>query len=215
MAKKKKAPVIRELDHFEGIFDLPRPQDRLREVRKRATRFRREMLAEKAVRYYRSFELIRVPYPTKYGFLNVSGMKSPFMHIVNRLFVIQFDTSEGMKTLLVSPSDAQANAETPFFKNLAGKFGPFEALGNRLIAPEAATVAQCLSHIGMRPEQVDYITYDHLHTQDLRRWLGSKDSPGYFPNARLLVMRQEWESTLSLLPPQSPWYCPDGIRGVA
>jgi hypothetical protein len=206
--------MIRTIDEFAGVHGLSRPQERLREVRKRAARFRAKMLSESPVRYYRSFELIRVPYPTKYGFLNVSGLRSPLMHIVNRLFVIQFDSPEGLKTLLVSPSDASANGETPFFKRLAGSFGPLEPWGSRLIAPEKSTVAQCLASIGLAPEKVDYITYDHLHTQDLRRWLGSAEQPGFFPNARLLVMRQEWESTLNLLPPQSPWYCPDGIRGI-
>lgn len=215
MAKKaKRAPVIATIDHFKNVHSPIRPQDRLREARKQAQKFRAEMLAQNPVRYYRSFELIRVPYPTKYGFLNVSGLKSPFIHIVNRLFVIQFESSEGLKTLLVSPSDAQANGETPFFKRLAGSFGPLEAWGSRLIAPEKSTVAECLSSIGLKPEQVDYITYDHLHTQDLRRWLGDGKTPGFFPRAKLLVMRQEWESTLSLLPPQSPWYCPNGIRDV-
>lgn len=27
-------------------------------------------------------------------------------------------------------------------------------------------------------------------------------------------MRQEWESTLSLLPPQQQWYCPNGIANI-
>ena len=52
------------------------------------------------------------------------------------------------------------------------------------------------------PRTSIYIAYDHLHTQDLRRWLGTDDKPGYFPRAKLLVMRQEWESAHGLLPPQ-------------
>ena len=74
------------------------------------------------------------------------------MHLFNRLFVIQFDSSEGLKTVLVSPSDAQRNEEPPFFKRLDGGFGPVQALGSRLVAPEKASVADCPSSIALTPE---------------------------------------------------------------
>jgi hypothetical protein len=61
---------------------------------------------------------------------------------------------------------------------------------------------------------VDFVTCDHLHTQDLRKWLGANGRPAYFPNARLLVTRAEWESVRGLLPPQRDWYCPDGVEGI-
>jgi hypothetical protein len=130
------------------------------------------------------------------------------------MFVVQFRSELGLKTLLVSPSDYRRNAETPFFKALSESFGPFRSYLEPLMAPELGTVETCLAQAGIRPDQVDYITYDHLHTQDVRRWLGTPDSPARFPNAKLLVMRQEWESAKALLPPQRLWYCPEGIAGV-
>ena len=48
-----------------------------------------------------------------------------------------------------------------------------------------------MSERNLRPEDIDYIAYDHLHTQDLRGWLGSHGAPGYFPRARLLVSRRD------------------------
>ncbi|RYZ89973.1 MAG: hypothetical protein EOO68_24985, partial [Moraxellaceae bacterium] len=75
-------------------------------------------------------------------------------------------------------------------------------------------VLNVLQQIGLRPEDIDYITYDHLHTQNVTRWLGGKGQAAIFPNAKLLVMREEWESSLSLLPWQNQWYCPDGIEGI-
>ena len=59
-----------------------------------------------------------------------------------------------MKTLLASPSDIHANAETPFFKRLSQGFGPFEAIGKRLIAPVFATVEACLSEAGVAPPNI-------------------------------------------------------------
>ncbi|UQA58282.1 hypothetical protein [Polyangium aurulentum] len=207
-------PVIRTIDHFRGARDAARPEDRLREVRKRAARLREELLSAPPVSCFRSRGLVRVPYPTRYGLRDAFRGPTPFMHIVNRVFIVQFEAGGALRTLLVSPSDVRANAETPFFKRLGGAFGPFQETGRRLIAPELGTVESHLADAGLLPEDIDYITYDHLHTQDLRRWLGSRGAPGLFPRAKLLVMRQEWQSALGLLPPQRDWYCPGGLDGV-
>lgn len=207
-------PCLRPIDDFKGARDPASPKDRLREVKLRAARFRERMLKGKVARYYGSFSLIRVPYPTRYALLNACSALTPMIHILNRLFVVQVETDQGIKTILASPSDIHANAETPFFKRLGQKFGPFEEVGKRFLGPEIATVEKCLERIGLSPEKVDYISYDHLHTQDVRRWLGTGERTGYFPNAKLLVMKQEWESAQGLLPPQDIWYCPNGLLGI-
>jgi hypothetical protein len=202
---------------FDGARDATGPADRLREVRRRAARFRDEVLASGQVRYYGSFGLVRVPYPTRYAFTGVytlNPLVTPLIHILNRLFVVQYDTPGGVKTLLFSPTDVERNRETPFFKRLAASASLLGDLGQRVFAPVLGDVQTCLARIGIRPEQVDYVSYDHLHTQDLRRWLGGDGAPAYFPNAKLLVMRQEWESAQALLPPQRDWYCPNGLDGV-
>lgn len=203
------------IDHFAGARDASAPEDRLREVRRRSEAFREEALDAPQVRYLRSFGLVRVPYPTKYGLRDACTAWTPLLHIVNRLFIVQVDDGAGgVLTVLVSPSDVEANAETPFFKRLSASFGIFEGIGRRFVAPVLASVEECLATAGLTPADVDYITYDHLHTQDVRRWLGTGETPGLFPNARLLVMRQEWESAGGLLPPQRDWYCPNGTAGV-
>jgi hypothetical protein len=202
---------------FDGARDSLSPTERLREVRRRAGRFRDEIQGSGRVRYYRSCGLVRAPYPTRYAFSSVYAMSSlltPLIHILNRLFVIQYDGPSGVKTLLFSPTDVERNRETPFFKRLAEMTSVLGELGQRAFAPVLGDVQGCLAAIGIDPPDVDYISYDHLHTQDLRRWLGSGDEPAYFPNAKLLVMRQEWESARALLPPQRDWYCPDGLAGV-
>lgn len=207
-------PVVRPIHHFDGARQHLAPAERLKAVRACAQRFREEMLADEPVIYYRSFDLIRVPYPTRYALRDACTVPVPYVHILNRMFIVQFKTDVGIKTLLISPSDIYANRETPFFKRMANRFGPLGQPFLSLIAPELGTVESCLAQTGLRPEDVDYITYDHLHTQDLRRWLGTPHQPGVFPRARLLVTRQEWESAQSLLPPQADWYCPGGTSGI-
>lgn len=201
-------------------FDLSRaygsPQARLDATRQAARALRERMLREPEVLFYRSFNLIRAPYPTYYAFSGVyahRGFKFPLVHLLNRLFVVQYlDHEHMLRTLILSPTDHEANRQTPFFKRLAR--GIPEVV-NRVFAPQYNTVEGALAQCGITPEQVDYISYDHLHTHDVRKWLGSAGRPAYFPNARLLVHHQEWASALKLLPIQADWYCPQGIEGIA
>ncbi|MBK6518537.1 MAG: hypothetical protein IPG04_31485 [Polyangiaceae bacterium] len=207
-------PFFAKLGHFRGAREHGAPLDRLRAVRRAAEQLHEELSSAPPVRYYRSAALVRVPYPTKYGLRDACSLPTPLMHIENRLFIVQIEHRGATKTVLLSPSDLRANAETPFFKALATSMGPLSGLGERLLAPISATVEERLAEVGIAPERVDYISYDHLHTQDVRRWLGSHGRPGVFPNAKLLVTRREWASTQGLLPTQAQWYCPNGIDGV-
>ncbi|WP_264754271.1 hypothetical protein [Acinetobacter sp. YK3] len=203
------------LDHFDKARLSTHPLTRLNSVKNAALKLREDMLAGNTVNYYQTVDLIRVPYPTKYGLLNACTVPTPFMHILNRLFIVQFKTLSGLKTLLFSPSDVDANRETPYFKRLE-ETAPLWLRDyiSPYVAPLYNRVEDALAQIGIQPEEIDYISYDHLHTQDLRKWLGTKDSIGLFPNAKLLVMHQEWCSTLQLLPPQKEWYCPNGINEI-
>jgi hypothetical protein len=206
---------LQDLSHFDQTRASASPEVRLEATRAAALKLREELLADAPVPFFQTVNLRKVPYPTKYGLLNASrGILSPYMHILNRLFIIQFKSQGQIKTLLFSPSDIDANAETPYFKRLARSFGGLREILTPLLSPRLSTVEEALQKIGLRPEDVDYISYDHLHTQDLRKWLGSKNRAAYFPKARLLVRRQEWESAKALLPPQRDWYCPHGIEGI-
>lgn len=213
-AARERDAWLRPIAAFAGARDASRPADRLRAVRHAAERFHEEMQSAPPVTYFRSLGLARVPYPTRYGLRDACTMPTPFIHIVNRVFVVQLELHGETKTLLLSPSDVDRNRETPFFKRLAAGVGPFGSIGERLLAPLLGTVEERLAETGIAPEKVDYLSYDHLHTQDIRRWLGTNGERGYFPNAKLLVMRQEWESALGLLPTQADWFCPHGLDGV-
>lgn len=213
--KQLEALGIRKLKYIDKTRNEATPSARLEMTKKAGEEFREYMLGlNKTVSYYRTVNLIRVPYPTRYGLLNAARVASPFMHIINRVFIVQIETTEGLKTLLFSPSDIDANRETPFFKRLANTYGPFSGVIDKFIAPVSNRVEEALTQCGLTPQDVDFISYDHLHTQDLRKWLGSEQTQAFFPNAKLLVMKQEWYATQGLLPPQSDWYCPHGLEGI-
>ncbi len=81
---------------------------------------------------------------------------------------------------------------------------------------------QALAKAGVRAEDVDFISFDHLHVQDVRFVLGTTDPPpGHeaplapiFPNAKLLTQRREWDTFASLHPMQWAWYVEDGVKGI-
>jgi hypothetical protein len=223
--------VLRTLDAFRGARSSSVPATRLDEVRRRARAFHEAMRAGPQAVFYKTCELVRVPYPVRYAFANVYTQRpvpTPVMHIVNRLYVVQFRTEAGVKTLLFSPSDVLANAETRYFKRLgagelarlSGEVGTFtpggivKTLVQKLVAPQAPTVLDHLAALGLRPEAVDYVSFDHLHTQDVRNWMGGDGRTPVFPNAKLLVTKTEWESARGLIPSQADWYCPNGTRGI-
>jgi hypothetical protein len=208
-------PIITPVPHFVGARDAAAPADRLRSVRRAAAAFREQMLESPPVAMFRSFDLVKAPYPTKHGLRDAARSPLPFIHILNRLFVVQWKTPHGLKTLLAEPLDRVGNAQTPFFRRLAKPLGGSEALLPRRVWPPLGDVLELLERLGIAPTDVDYITYDHLHTQDIRRWLGTSDTPAAFPNAKLLVTRQEWASAKAPLPLDAQWYCPDGTRDVS
>lgn len=207
-------PDFSPLTEADGVHHHASPIERVVQARRAARAIRGRLLDGAPVPYYRSFDLVRVPYPVRYGLRDACSVPTPFMHILNRMFIVQYRGADRVKTLVVSPSDVGANRETPFFRRLGDRLRFLGARAEALLAPVLGSVEAALETAGLRPEDVDYLTYDHLHTQDLRRWLGDGRRPAYFPNAKLLVMRQEWASAEALLPPQRDWYCPDGLEGV-
>ncbi len=199
------------ISDFDNARASLRPADRLAEVCRRAEIFRARFLAQSNVRYYRSLDLVAAPYPVRYGLRDAATALTPYLSLMNRLFVIQYDTQSGVKTLLFSPSDIETEAEPPFISEIAGVGVP---LLEKVMVPFRRTVEEALALTGISPTQIDYIAYDHLYAQDLRKWLGTHGRKGYFPNAKLLVMRSEWEAIQAPLPTQAMWHCPGGSESV-
>ncbi len=206
---------FKPITDFDGARTAPSPQDRLRALRRQGQQFHERFLDAPPVRFARSFNLLRIPYPAWFAFTGVYSqqlLKPQMVHLLARVVVLQFDDFAGqLRTMLFTPADFETGGETPYFKRLTEQTPTFL---HSTIAPIYGTVLQALARCGLKPEQVDYISYDHLHTQNLRRWLGDGTSPGLLPNAKLLVHQQELASVQGLLPVQADWYCPQGLQGV-
>jgi hypothetical protein len=138
--------------------------------------------------------------------------------MTNRVNVVQFESADGPKTLLFNPTDYERSAETPYFVRIRRKIG---LLGDLFMTKRPKTPDH-LETVGLRCDDVDYIAFDHMHTQDVREMLGTTvPGPGQqtplspiYPRAKLLIWRPELDTFRSLHPLQRPWYIAEALRDV-
>jgi hypothetical protein len=186
--------------------------DRLAAVRDAARAVRARLLAEPSVQAVRSVLLAHVPYPSRYAFQGAAWSPAPLVRMSHRCLVVQFRESGVLRTLLFNPSDVTAARATPFFSDFLRSVGPLEPF----LAPAAPPLLVKLRALGLTANDIDYIAFDHFHTQDLRPVLGTRDGvhAPRFPRARLLAPRREWIDWETLHPMQRAWYVADGKRDL-
>ena len=185
---------------------------RLRKLRRAAQEAREAFTAEGPVTALATCDLVTFPYPTLFAFSGAARTLAPYVMMLNRMQVVQYQEDGTERTLLFNPSDYERGHEAPFYKSLREKYGDF--VTTKVMTRRHGTVQEHLQALGLRPEDVDYLAFDHLHAQDLRRWLGGDGQPAYFPRAKLLVQRAEWASVKNLHPLERVWYVEDGTNGV-
>lgn len=166
-------------------------------------------------------DLVTLPYPTRFGLFRASRAVAPFLAITNRMVVIRWRESDGTpRVLLFEPSDVELGRRTPYFDALAHRAPRFAA---KRTVIEHGSVLGHLAALGIAPADVDYLMFDHLHTQDLRHWIGTtahqadlgcQPTPA-FPNAKVIVQRDELMAMSELHPMQRPWYQPAAYRDVS
>lgn len=208
-------------DFIEAQATWPRG-DRPAAIREAAAHFREHFARpDNQVRAIRTVDIASAGYPLRFAFGGAAIGINPFINILNRLQVVQFIDFEGqLKTLAYEPTVTEGPAEAPFYEQLIDKAGEF--LSYKIFATIYDTVEGALAKAGLKPEDVDYVSFDHLHVQDVRFILGSNE-PGLdgkgpmaplFPTAKLIAQRKEWDTFASLHPMQWAWYVKQGIDGV-
>ncbi|HVY44298.1 MAG TPA: hypothetical protein VHB21_00405 [Minicystis sp.] len=189
--------------------------ERLAAVRGAAPRLRARLVASGRAAFVDTFDLVTLPYPASFAFGGAAATPLPFIMMTNRMQLVQFvDAAGETKTLLFNPTDVERSAETPFFRRLQDQMGQFVSSRVKKMLEKPTTVDYVKS-AGLSPDDVDYVAFDHLHTQDLRRILGTRDEAAQFPRAKLVVWRPELDILRALHPLQRPWFLEDAIAGVA
>lgn len=184
---------------------------RLDEVRRAGRRLRDRILAAGAARCVRTADVATFPYPTKYGLQGVASSPAPYVFMRNRMHLVQVAAGGRTITILVNPTDAERSAKAPYFARLEARYGK---LATRLLSKYHLTVEAALASWNVAPEAVDYITFDHLHVQDVRGLLAPSTGRAFLPNAKLLAQRAELDTFASLHPLQVEWYIPECLAGI-
>jgi len=206
--------------HFRAIPELdegwrdPRPGPRLADLRARGEAFARVFRGDGPVRGVRTVDLLPFPYPVAFGFWQAAPTRAKYLLMRNRFNLIEFEDFAGQaRTLLVNPSEADLSARAGYFEQLRRELLPF--VPRALLTRPAGPATLLRERLGVDPARVDYVTFDHLHVQDLRRGLvGEGGRPPLYPNARLLVNRRELETLRDIHPLQRPWWISGALDGV-
>lgn len=221
MSDHPPAPFLTRIDTLDEARAIDNPGQRLEAVRAGARNLRDRITRDGAAVAVRTWDLITFPYPTKYGLEGVARSFAPYVMMRNRVQLVQVRAEGQLVNILVNPSDPDRSLEAPFFAKQMERYGEF--VTRRLMSHRHGTVEGALRKWGVAPEDIHYVTFDHLHVQDVRGLLGTTEpEPGFadptpplLPNARLLAQREELRTFEYLHPLQVPWYVRDGVRSVA
>ena len=203
---------LARLSELDPAWATPGAGARLEAVRRAGRKLRERILAGGPARCVRTADVATFPYPTDYGLQGVASSPAPYLMLRNRMHLVQVTIGGRTVSVLVNPTDAERASKAPYFARLEDRYG---ALARRMLTRMHTTVEQALATWGIAPEAIDYVTFDHLHVQDVRGLLAP--GPGgraYLPNAKLLAMRAELDTLAALHPLQVEWYIPECLAGV-
>ncbi|MBV8759789.1 MAG: hypothetical protein JO257_21040 [Deltaproteobacteria bacterium] len=201
-----------KLTEMDAAWAVAGSGARLDAVRRAGRRLRDRVLASGVAKCVRTVDLATFPYPTRYGLQGVASSPAPYVFMRNRMQLVQVAAGGRTVTILVNPTDPDRSKAAPYFARLIDRYGETTS---KLLSTMHSSIESALASWGVSPALVDYVTYDHLHVQDVRGLLAP--GPGgraYLPNAKLLAQKAELDTFGSIHPLQTEWYIPDCLAGV-
>ncbi|MEW5848455.1 MAG: hypothetical protein AB2A00_06550 [Myxococcota bacterium] len=196
---------VAPLTMWRDVYRVENAARQLEAIRSLAPQFKKEFLASGPVVAVRSLRTSLAPYPVTYAFNRACSLPYPYMLFQNRALVVQFRQQGVVKTLLMNPTIPERSLQAPFFQQLYQRI-PFVDAIYGLLKPQS--LPDQLRGVGIAPEQIDYVAFDHQHVQDMRPFLGTTELPPLYPRALFLVQRADYESSVSQHPLQRPWFVP-------
>src|SRR5438270_3526388 len=152
------------LAHFGGLDAEVQPGRQLQLVGDAAVAFRSWFRSTGTPDWIGTFDLVTLPYPTRFGLYRAAMSPVPFVTLTHRLMVIRWREPDGRpRTLLFEPTDVELARRTPYFARLSERTPD---VLERVLAKPRGDVLGHLHSIGINARDVDWITFDHLHTQD-------------------------------------------------
>lgn len=210
-------PSIKNIDHFSfPSLDTP-PAVELEYIRKQAPIFKEWFRQTGQVSLFAARSLVTLPYPRKYALWESCVVPNPYIWMTNRVFIIQWEEDGVTKTMLAEPTDYELGVDTPYIQKTFELMHLSEEKALSAFFKFYKPVVEHLNDLGISPESIDYLSFDHLHTQDIRRIVGTtkpepdlgfsdRPVPPLFPNAKLIVQRHELDHVKNVHPFQSRFH---------
>jgi len=209
---------FRAIPEFEGARDTWPRGARLEAIRDASREFKRRFEAGPKVKALRTVDLAAGAYHTRYAFGGAVTVPVPYVYLLNRLVLVQYEDFAGeLKTFVWEPLVPDGTAEAPYYAQAIQRYGQF--LARRVLSRTWNSVEDALRRHGLRPEHVDFASYDHLHVQDPRWLMGTTEPvmgegqprPELLPNAKFISQRVEVDTFRSPHPMQWAWYVEGGL----
>jgi hypothetical protein len=203
---------FRPILDFEGVYDIWPRGDRPDAIRRAAEEFKRRFKAQGQVLGVKSIDIATAPYLAPFAFHGAARTPNPYLSMVNRMVVVQYeDFSGARRTLVWEPTEPEGSAQAPFYSQMLerSRRNPIYKALEKLYYQQHTLPEDGLKDAGISPHDVDFISFDHLHVQDPRLILP------HFPAAKLLVQDRELATLRALHPMQWLWYVEGGLEGVA
>jgi hypothetical protein len=221
MSTAASTQTLTPIEHF-AFPDLDStPAAQLRRIRAEAPMFKDWFRATGTVDSFVARSLVTLPYPRRFALWDACTSPVPYVWMTNRMFVIRWRDEEGRTRILVAePSDYELGVRTPFLRSAVQRLPLRRDRALDTFFTRHGSIARHLHDLGIDPADVDYLTFDHLHTQDVRRLIGTthpapdlgypdRPVPALFPNARLIVQGPELEHVRDVHPFQARFHQSD------
>ncbi len=206
-------PTARILPHLEEAWKMASAAGRLEAVETAALGLRATLEDTGAVLAARTFDIASFPYPTQFAFAGACAVPVPYVWMKNRAVFLEYRDLAGEKRrLLVNPTRPEGSKKAPYFKSLLDPVPVFaQGAFEKALSDRAAPLPEQLKAAGIDPASIDFITFDHLHVQEVGPLLGPS---GSFPNARLLATETELGIAGHPHPLQRWWYVDGALEGT-
>lgn len=201
---------LEKVAEIGDLWTLAPAGERVHEARRRGPLLRDRLQRSGFVSALRTRALADFPWPGEFAFFQ-TGIYRPVV-LRHRMNLVQFFQKGRLRTLLMNPTDTERSRRTPYFLRLE-KSALAPVLGSMVLSAQKSA-AEHLAEVGLRPGEIDYVSYDHLHTQDLRGAMGTAEIEPLFPRALFLIPRAEVEILRNLHPLQRDWFIPEALSGV-
>jgi glyoxylase-like metal-dependent hydrolase (beta-lactamase superfamily II) len=213
------------IEHFDRVDLETTPAAQLRAIRAQAPMFVDWFRASGTVDAFAARSLVTLPYPRRFALWDACTSPVPYVWMTNRMFVIRWRDDGRTWTLVAEPSDYELGVETPFLRTAIDRLPVNRERALDALFVRHGTVADHLAALGIAPEDVDYLAFDHLHTQDIRRLVGTNGPdpqlgypdgpvPPMFPNARLIVQGDELDHVRDIHPFQARFHQSDTYSDI-